>query len=177
MSVPPGAASRPTRALVREAVFDMLSSLDGVEGAVVADLFAGSGALGIEALSRGAVEAAFVDSDRRAAQAIRVNLAVLGAAADRGRVVCSDVTVWARGARTGRFDLVLCDPPYAFGRWGDLLARLGRLLSASALLVAESKAPIEVPEGWVSVRQRSYGTSVVSLVGLTGRSSAQSRTS
>lgn len=164
LRVPPGA--RPTRARVREAVFDMLGSLGGVAGACVADLFAGSGALGIEALSRGAASAVFVDSDRGAAAAVRENLSVLGPAAGRGEVVCCEVLrwLWAGGGAHLPLDLVLCDPPYAFDLWGQVLGGLGRLLGPASLVVVESSGPIEVPEGWVSIRSRPYGTSLVNLV-------------
>ncbi len=157
---------------MREAVFDMLTSRGGVEGARVADLFAGSGALGIEALSRGAAQATFVDADRRAAMTIRANLGILGPLASRGTVVRSDVVDWLRaGGAGGSYDLVLCDPPYSFDGWDRLLRDLGPLVVPGGLVVAEAAGPVAVPPGWVSVRSRSYGASVVSLVGPAGHPS------
>ncbi|MGH9128427.1 MAG: 16S rRNA (guanine(966)-N(2))-methyltransferase RsmD [Acidimicrobiales bacterium] len=172
LQVPPGRSSRPTRSLVREAAFDMVASSGGVEGARVADLYAGSGALGIEALSRGAASATFVEADRRAVATIRANLAALGPMAGRGEVVCSDVIVWLRGAALRpdvAFDLVLCDPPYAFGDWARLFGHLAGVAAPGALVVAESGGAVEAPPGWVSARSRSYGASVVSLVKLAGQ--------
>lgn len=170
LQIPPRA--RPTRNLVREAVFDMVESLGGVSGACVADLFAGSGALGIEALSRGAARAVFVDSDRLAVTTVRENLCVLGSLAARAEVVCCEVLTWLRAAGSaasswsGRasLEVVLCDPPYGFERWERLLGALGPLVVPDALVVLESAGEIEVPQGWVSIRSRPYGASLVSLV-------------
>src|SRR3954467_4150678 len=90
LQAPPGDATRPTSDRVREAVFNALGSLGAVEGAAVADLFAGSGAMGIEALSRGAASVTFVDSARPARAAIEANLAATGFA-EQARVVAGDV--------------------------------------------------------------------------------------
>lgn len=179
LRAPAGDAVRPTRDRVREAVFAMLTSAGALEGAVVADLFAGSGAMGIEALSRGAAEATFVDSDRRSVEAVWANLEVLGPlGAGRARVVRAEVLGWleaaaGRGAglpgpagAAGPFDLVLCDPPYDFARWDELLGRLGPLLRAgepAAVVVAEAAAAVQPPPGWRALKSRSYGTTVVTL--------------
>ena len=111
ISAPPGRDTRPTPDRVREAVFAMLGPLDGVE---VLDLFAGSGALGLEALSRGAATATFVDRSPRAAAAIRANAASL-ALEGRVRVVRRDwrAALAAERAAGRRFGLCLCDPPYS----------------------------------------------------------------
>ena len=108
---PKGSTIRPTSDRVREAIFNTLFSLDAVDGAEVTDLFAGTGALGIEALSRGAAHCTFVDRDADAVALIESNLASLDLA-DRARVVRADALVHAR--RTGPVDLVLADPPYRF---------------------------------------------------------------
>jgi len=145
---------------VREAVFSMLHSLDAVEGARVVDLFAGSGALGIEALSRGAKEATFIDSDRAAIEAIRSNLAVLGESAAQAKVVRADVFGYLAGAPCA--DLVLADPPYAFDRWEALLDLLA---PRAALVVAEGDLPLSErwppPPSWETVRVKRYGSTVV----------------
>jgi 16S rRNA (guanine(966)-N(2))-methyltransferase RsmD len=107
LHAPKGASTRPTSDKVREALFSVLGDVEGVR---VLDLFAGSGALGIEALSRGAAEATFVDSDQRAAAAIRRNLDELGVAA--ATVRRRDVLAFLRSA-DGQFDLVFADPPYS----------------------------------------------------------------
>ncbi len=156
LEVPPGRSTRPSSELVRGAIFNSLTSLGAVEGATVWDLFAGSGALGIEALSRGAATAIFVDSDRRAVSTIRANLDALGLA-DRARVVCADVARWVE--RDGSADLVLIDPPYAFDAWARLLEKLH-----AGLVVCESGGPIEPGERWQLVRVRRHGGTVVSLL-------------
>jgi 16S rRNA (guanine966-N2)-methyltransferase len=149
---PPGSRTRPTTDRVREAIFNALWSRGAVEGARVADLFAGSGALGVEALSRGASHVTFVDRDRAARAAIRRNLETCGVA-DRATVVDMRVETWlgALGADV-RFDLAFCDPPYAFDGWFDLLAAL-----PADLVVAEAAGPVTLPEGWSLVRHARYG--------------------
>ena len=133
----------------------MLTSLGAVERAVVLDLFAGTGALGIEALSRGATAATFVDHDRDAIAAIEDNLASTGL--EGGTVVQSDAVRFA--ARPGRFDLAFADPPYEFDRWDELLAGL-----RTDLAVLESDRAIEVDEPWEVLKVRRYGGTVVTLV-------------
>lgn len=155
LSAPPGRQTRPTSDRVRESMFNMLMSLGVIDGARVADLFAGTGALGIEALSRGAASAVFVDDDAAAVRVIRSNLEQTGLAG--GEVVRADVLRWAPGA--GPFDLVFCDPPYAFAGWAELFGVLG-----AELLVAESDREIEAPEGWEVLKARQYGGTVVTLV-------------
>src|SRR4051812_34670940 len=108
---PAGASTRPTADRVREATFNALSSLDAIDGAVVVDLFAGSGALGIEALSRGAEHVTFVDNDPKAIAVVRDNLAVTGLS-DRATVVRGDAL--RQLPMVGAVDLALLDPPYAF---------------------------------------------------------------
>jgi 16S rRNA (guanine966-N2)-methyltransferase len=152
----PRSTTRPTSELVRGAVFNSLTSMDAVDDAVVWDLFAGSGALGIEALSRGAREAVFVDGDGAAAAVIRANLDSLGMAST-ARVVCGDVPQWLETA--GRADLALVDPPYRFDGWDALLGLL-----AADLAVCESDRPIEPPGPWEVVRVRRHGGTVVTLL-------------
>jgi 16S rRNA (guanine966-N2)-methyltransferase len=157
LTVPPGVTTRPTADRVREATFNALGSLGVVEGATVLDLFAGSGAMGIEALSRGATSATFVDRDPRAVAAVRVNLETTGLA-DRATVVRADATHWLAGA--GRFDLAVLDPPYATddATWTELLRRLD-----AGVAVLESDREVSLPESWGILRSRSYGGSVVVL--------------
>lgn len=163
LRAPRGSVTRPTSDRVREALFDVLSSMGVVEGATVLDLFAGSGALGIECLSRGAEAAVLVDHQADAVAAIRTNLAVLGDQASRATVVRADALAYAAGA--GRFGLVLADPPYDFGRWVDLLDRLH---SRTGLLVAETGYRKGVSlwspgAEWETVKVKRYGGTVVSI--------------
>ena len=149
---------------MREAIFDILSAMDCVEGATVLDLFAGSGALGIECLSRGAAHAVLVDRDADAVATIRRNLAVLGEEAARATVVKADALAFLASA--GPFDLVLADPPYGFDRWPDVL---GPLATRAGLLVAETGhdpggSQWSPGEGWETVKVRRYGGTVVSIV-------------
>lgn len=153
---PPGATTRPTTDKVREAIFNSLASMGMVEGAIVVDLYAGSGAMGIEALSRGAARCTFVERDRDALLALRENIAGLGIA-DRSCVVTSDVLAWVPGARD--IDLAIVDPPYEFTAWDRLLTTLD-----AADVVAESDRAVVAPAGWEPVRVRRYGRTWVSLL-------------
>lgn len=147
--VPDGLATRPTTDKVRQAVFNSLDSAGLIDGAAVVDLFAGSGALGIEALSRGAATCVFVERDRAALHALRANISALGLE-QRTTVVTSDVPAWVPALRG--IDLALIDPPYEFDGWEQLLTVL-----QVPDVVAEAGRPIEPPEGWEAVRSRRYG--------------------
>jgi 16S rRNA (guanine966-N2)-methyltransferase len=113
LRVPRGLVTRPATARVRASIFSRLAARTEISGARVLDLFAGSGSLGLEALSRGAQQAVFVDSSRPAATAIRDNLRVLGLE-ERAEVIVTDVerAIALLGARHARFDLVFVDAPY-----------------------------------------------------------------
>jgi 16S rRNA (guanine(966)-N(2))-methyltransferase RsmD len=163
LRAPRGAAVRPTSDRVRESVFGRLADL---EGARVLDLFAGTGALGIEALSRGAASAAFVERARPALACLEENLAGLGLG-ERARVVRGDVLpALARLAREGaRFDLVLMDPPYGAPDAAPALHALARteLLAPAGTLVLETSRrhpPDRVP-GLALADERLYGDTLV----------------
>jgi 16S rRNA (guanine966-N2)-methyltransferase len=158
---PRGSATRPTSDRVREAVFSILGD---VKGARVLDLFAGSGALGIEALSRGAAEVTLVDSGGAAVDAIRRNLGALEIEAE---VVRQPVVRFLERARRAarQYDLVFLDPPY---RHADLLGReltaaLGPVLATDARVVSESdrRHPLELDLG--SVDERRYGDTLIRI--------------
>src|SRR3954471_16170376 len=119
LRAPKGTTTRPTSDRVRQSIFNSLDSMGAVEDARVADLFAGSGALGIEALSRGATHATFVDDDGAAVAVIRENLAGTGLAGPSATVVQGDVLRWL--ATSDPVDLALADPPYTFDQWAELL--------------------------------------------------------
>lgn len=154
IEAPPGTDTRPTTDKVREATFNALGSLDLVRDATVVDLFAGSGALGIEALSRGAAHCTFIERDRGAIRVLRDNLAALGIE-DRARVVPGDALILGRGVEA---DLVLADPPYGFDRWSDLLSAV-----AAPFVVAESGRDLPAVDGWSIQRSKRYGRSWVAF--------------
>lgn len=160
LRAPAGTTTRPTADRVREAIFDVLGSIQSLEGCRVLDLFAGSGAMGIEALSRGATRAVFVDKAPEACAAVRSNLTGLGLD-DRGTVVRADVLSWLVRADTedaSDADLALCDPPYDFERWEALLGRL-----PPPLAVLESSRPVELAPPWEVVRHKRYGGTLVTV--------------
>ena len=156
----PGRETRPTGDRVREALFAILGGR--VEGARVLDLFAGTGALAIEALSRGASSAVLVEQAAPAVEVIRANLDALGLA-ERCRVRRTRAETYLRTQRDGPFDLVLLDPPYAapVGLVAGLLGRLARTaLAPGAVVVVEAAARSEAPPwppGLVPERPRRYG--------------------
>lgn len=148
---PDGPATRPTPDRVREATFNALGSLGAVTSAAVVDLFAGSGAMGIEALSRGAARVTFVDSDLRARQAIEANLTTCGLIGGAD-VVATPVERFVAGAQSRRWDLALLDPPYDYDGWPELLLDL-----PAEMAVLESNREIEPPFGWEVLRAKRYG--------------------
>lgn len=147
---PKGTDLRPTSDRVRESIFDLLQGVVDLDGATVADLFAGTGALGIEALSRGAAHATFVERDRRAAEVVRANLDTLGMA-ERATVVVGSALSFAAAV-----DLAFADPPYAFGQWPDLLERL-----RADVLVVESDREVDLGTRWGLLKRKHYGSTVV----------------
>ncbi len=150
---PAGATTRPTSDFVREAVFNSLvSHLDVAESNVV-DLFAGTGALGIEALSRGATVATFVERDRAALAAIDTNLDTLGFA-DRATIIRGDATL----VDLPVVDLAFVDPPYAFQDWPTVLARVH-----AHIAVLESDREVDPGDRWRVLKVKRYGTTVVTL--------------
>ncbi len=165
LAVPPH-GTRPTSDRVREAVFSALAARRDLEGARVLDLYAGSGALGLEALSRGAVHVRFVESDQRAAAVLRRNVEALGLPGTQVSTV--DVSL-ALGSDPGQpYDLVLADPPYALDDCAldDVLSALtgGGWLAPAALLVVERSAkalPPTWPDGVFALTHRRYGDTVV----------------
>lgn len=143
---------RPTPDRVRETLFNWLQPK--LSGARVLDLFAGSGALGLESLSRGAREAWLVESDPRQCQSLRDTIERLHAQ-DEATVVRADAPTWLRAPIQGRFDIVFIDPPFAAGLWPDVLALLPQWLTADAWLYMESPAAQHVAPGadWLPHRQ------------------------
>ncbi len=159
---PPGDATRPTSDRVREALFSVLGL--SIEGARVLDLFAGSGALGIEALSRGAGAAAFVDRAPAAIKAVRANLDALGIEADVRRLEAR-AALRAASARSEAYDLVFLDPPYrhAAELGLKLSEALPAVLAPGARVVSESdrREPLELALALTD--ERRYGDTVIRI--------------
>jgi len=163
LAVPKGMVTRPTADRTREALFSMLASRIGsFEALAVADLFAGTGALGLEALSRGAARCTFVDQDRAAIEALRTNVAKLGANADiRAQSVAS------LGPVSQPYDLLLMDPPYATGGGGALIERLTRLgwVQAGSWASVETGRDEQVSaSGWTIEAERVHGKAKLTLL-------------
>lgn len=161
LRTPDGRDVRPTSARVRAAVFNALGSRDAVDGAEMVDLFAGTGALGIEALSRGARRVVFVDRSRAAAAVVRENLAAVGLS-DLAEVVVADALVHARSMAP--VDVALCDPPYEFDAWEDLLS-----VVPAGLVVAESDREVGPGPGGTVLSRRRHGGTVVTMISFPGR--------
>ena len=161
LRAPAGAGTRPTADKVSEALFSILGPVEALR---VLDLYAGSGALGLEALSRGAGPATFVESARPALAAIRANLDAVG---EEAEVVASDVLKWLRAAAGGEaaFDLVFCDPPYDAApriaqQLGDLLPRV---TGPQALIVTESSKRNPLVIDLPLSDERTYGDTRIAI--------------
>ena len=167
LQTPAGDATRPTSDRTRETLFSMLvSRLGGFEGLAVADLFAGSGALGLEALSRGAASCLFVEQDAAAVRSLRANIAALRAQ-DRSEVRAASVL--ALGPAKGPLDLLLLDPPYASGAGAvalDKLARLGWVGPASWVSLETGSAEVVSAKGFAVHAERRVGKAKLTLLRL-----------
>ena len=162
---PKGEATRPTADRTREALFSMLTSRVGsFEGLAVADLFAGSGALGFEALSRGAASCLFVEQDRAALDAIRANAEKLGVRPD-----IRAASVLALGAVSAPLDLILMDPPYGTAAGSVALERLNRLGwvgPATWISIETAKAEDAAVKGFEIDAERQHGKAKITLLRL-----------
>jgi 16S rRNA (guanine966-N2)-methyltransferase len=165
LKVPPSGV-RPTGDRAREGLFNSLGTLVDLEGAAVLDLYAGSGALGLEALSRGAAEVVFVESGPRVLPVLKANLAAVGVPG--GRVVAGSVPTVVSGPAPRTFDVVLADPPYTtpVEEVLDVLQKLvdGGWLAAGAVVVVERSSreePFVWPTPLAGLRERRYGEAVL----------------
>ena len=162
---PTGRETRPTADRTRETLFSMLASrLGSFEGLRVADLYAGSGALGLEALSRGATHATFVENERSAIKAIEANIAVLGAGI-RGEIRAISAALLPTG---GAYDLIFADPPYAAGSGDaavDAVAKAGWLTAGGWMAVETQKGnSVTAPGGWTVEATRDVGRARLTLL-------------
>ena len=147
---------RPTKDRVREAVFNSLRSFDLIDDRHFFDLFAGSGALGLEAISRGAKSATFVDRRKVCIEVIQENIEALGFGDVTDVRHCDYLQVLPT---TTKNDIVLLDPPYNFADWDYLLSHL----SAEAAVI-EAENEIALPESWRSIKVKKYGSTFVNIV-------------
>jgi 16S rRNA (guanine966-N2)-methyltransferase len=167
LTTPPGRDTRPTSDRVREALFSTLDSIVELAGARVVDLYAGSGAVGLEAASRGAAHVLLVEADPRAARATRANVAALGVA-DRVRVTTAKVEQVLAAAPEQGYDVVFADPPYA-APVAEVDAMLTALvdnawLAEGAVVVVERSsrdAPVQWVPGITAERARRYGETML----------------
>ena len=166
---PKGEATRPTADRTRETLFNMLASrLGSFEDLRVADLFAGSGALGLEALSRGAAHCLFVEQDAEALKAIRANIATLGS---RDKTDVRPGSVLALPAATDPLDLILLDPPYDTGAGAVALDRLLRLgwIGAGTWMALETGAAERIEVNGLAIEtERKVGKAKLTLLRLAG---------
>lgn len=176
---PEGLTTRPMTDRVRENLFNILAGWVDFDGAVVLDLFAGSGALGLEAMSRGARWCTFVDRSPKALDAIEVNVSALGLA-DHTWVLRRDTLrpgTWIRTPDGARYSLVFCDPPYPMsrkatgrGRLAEMVGKLGELdcLAPGAVAMLRVQRGVTVTDhpwrGFETVDERTYGTTTLHLM-------------
>ena len=156
----PSSGTRPTSDRVREAIFSRVESWADLTGSRVLDLFAGSGALGLEAASRGATRVDLVDNSDKAVAAMTANITTLRPTIPACEMRAHRVSVAAYlESATAEWDIAFIDPPYAFEAWPTLLG-----LVNVGLVVAESDDPIEAPDGWTQLRSRRYGRTWVTVL-------------
>jgi 16S rRNA (guanine966-N2)-methyltransferase len=157
IAAPKGTETRPTSDFVRENAFNLVGPVDG---ATVLDLYAGSGALGLEALSRGAASAVFVENSREACRTIGTNLETLGL---KATVLCQDALRFI-AHDSGKYDLILADPPYTFTVYERLAPHFKRLLAEDGLAVLQTPAAEEPTlEGLETRTTRRYGSARLTL--------------
>jgi len=171
ISCPRGQAVRPSTDRARQALFNILTSnfIEEWQGVRAVDLFAGTGALGLEAISRGAKACTFVEQDRKVVKVLEKNLLLAQATGSVASLVRADVYDFLQqkhiASRVGQVDLVLADPPYGKGHLIKLLgvlSRSGDFLSSRALMVFEGEKGIKMPEkysGFKLLKSRNYGHS------------------
>jgi len=164
---PRGKTVRPTLDRVREFIFSFLG--DEVQDAVVLDLFAGSGSLGLEAMSRGAKEVSFVDRSAAAIQCIKRNLEKISASAHVYRMPVQVFLKFAQEQKLS-YDLIFCDPPYAYDRLSELAQEIKsrQILKDRGLFIYESSSRISLPivQGFHIIKQKEMGDTVITFFSL-----------
>lgn len=157
-----GLLTRPTTDRVKESVFNIINSY--IKGAKVLDVFAGSGALGIEALSRGADMAVFTEVDKKSVKIIKENLDTVGLT-EKSRVSVIDGIAYIKKA-TEKFDIIFADPPYKAGLYEPLFkaVRDSNILSGIMVVERESSMELPLPEGFEVVKERKYGNVTIAVL-------------
>lgn len=167
---PPGDHVRPTSDRVKENLFNLLQNHLSFQNSVVADLFCGSGAFGIECLSRGANFVHFVDSHPASLKTITENLSRFSVPTEAYRVSKADAINWAESYRGEKVDLILADPPY---QWSDFVLLFESLnnnpLVAGAIFAFEASSGFKVPDGYTPLVDRKYGKTRICLFKLSGK--------
>ena len=168
VEAPRGVLSRPPLSIIRESIFNILGG--SVEGKNVLDLFAGSGSLGIEAVSRGASQVEFVDAARRCVEMIERNVRSLGIEG-ASKITRQDAVDFVRGWQGGPFDLVFVDPPFLSGKVGEVLKAMegSSLVGERTLVIARVhwREQVAVPAGLHVARKRKFGDSLLLVVRMT----------
>jgi len=159
---PAGSSTRPTSDQVREAIFNLIGARFPIRNATVLDLFCGTGALGLEAISRGAAHVTFVDGSAAALRATRRNIAMLQVES-RCSVLQRDAARYVKGTHDHRFDLILADPPYKMPGIEEIAGFALDLLTDDGLMVFEHDRNVSFDDSKSEIESRSYGRTIVTI--------------
>lgn len=168
IKTPSGSLTRPTSSRVKKSLFDMLCTRMDFFGIEVLDLFAGSGSLGLEAISRGASHVEFVDSAHSVVQVLKENVASIPPEVAQVAVMKSSALGFLKNriSMGVHYDLVFCDPPYLFDEWNELLGHVIQVMTKYSIIVIESDREVVLPDGLVVLKVKDYGSTVIILASL-----------
>ncbi len=168
IKTPSGSLTRPTSSRVKKSLFDMLCTRMDFFGIEVLDLFAGSGSLGLEAISRGASHVEFVDSAHSVVQVLKENVASIPPEVAQVAVMKSSALGFLKNriSMGVHYDLVFCDPPYLFDEWNELLGQVIQVMTKYSIIVIESDREVVLPDGLVVLKVKDYGSTVIILASL-----------
>ncbi len=168
IKTPSGSLTRPTSSRVKKSLFDMLCTRMDFFGIEVLDLFAGSGSLGLEAISRGASHVEFVDSAHSVVQVLKENVASIPPEVAQVAVMKSSALGFLKNriSMGVHYDLVFCDPPYLFDEWNELLGQVIQVMTKYSIIVIESDREVVLPDGLVVLKVKDYGSTVITLASL-----------
>ena len=168
IKTPPGSLTRPTSARVKNSLFGMLCTRIDFFEITVLDLFAGSGSLGLEAISRGASQVEFVDSAHSVVQVLKQNIAGIPPDVARTTAIKSPALAYLKNriSANAHYDLIFCDPPYLFDDWNELLGHVIQVTTEDSIIVIESDREVSLPEGLSVLKVKDYGSTVITLASL-----------